>query len=321
MMPKSRSFARAPRHLLVAGAAAMAVALSPVPAMAKGPETPEAKARRSPLVIAHRGGAMNRPENTMPAFRHAVDLGVEIVEFDMVMTADDRIAVYHDGTINPNFCTPDAGSNVVAGPVRGLSLAQTRQFDCGTNVRSAYAGESYVAVPGARIPSLDEALAGLAGSKARLFIETKVPKPAPGVADIDLVKFAALVNDAVRRHGLEDRVILQSFDFRTIDALHRINPRIPTCLLGAPKLTQDYLALLRQHHASCIVLSDTEIDRDGVRALQDAGILVFSGVSDAPEGWQKYVDLGVDAIFANDAEGLINFLGRAGVRPQTRRLP
>lgn len=317
-MRKSRPFRRARHQFLMAGLVAATLAFPSGAAFAKDKTAPAVvEEGLSPIkVIAHRGGAMNRPENTMPALRHAVDLGVEIVEFDMVMTADDRVVVYHDGTINPNFCTPDAGSNVVAGPVRGLSLAQTREFDCGSGVRPAYAGTGYVAVPGARIPSLDEALGGLANSKAIIFAETKVPKPTPGVADIDPVKFATLLNDAVLKHGLEDRLILQSFDFRTIDALRQINPRIRTCLLGAPKLTQDYLALLRQHHASCIVLSDTEIDRDGVRELKEAGVLVFSGVTDTREGWQKYVDLGVDAIFANDAEGLIDFLRQAGLRPQ-----
>ena len=316
-MRTSWQFSRARHRALAAGFAAAAVAFSSVPALAEGEKAPATaeKGQAPIMVIAHRGGAMNRPENTMPAFRHAVNLGVEIVELDMVMTADDRVVVYHDGTINPGFCTPDAGSKVVAGPVRGLTFAQTHQFDCGSAVRPGYAGETFVAAPGAQIPSLDEALDELAASKAIVFAETKVPKPAPGVADIDPVKFATLVNDAVRKHGLEDRIILQSFDFRTIDALHRINPQIRTCLLGAPKVTQNYLALLRRHHASCIVLSDTEVDRDRVRQLQEAGILVFSGVTDTPEGWQKYVDLGVNAIFANDAEGLIGFLRRLGLRP------
>lgn len=321
-MRKSRQFSRACHQCLVGGMIATVMTFSSVAAFAKdGDASTRAQTGQSPMVIAHRGGAMNRPENTMAAFSYAVDLGVDIVEFDMLMTADDRVVVYHDDTINLAFCTPDAGSNVAAGPVRRLNLSQTRQFDCGSGVRPAYAGDGYVAVPGARIPSLDEALSGLAGSKATVFAETKIPKAAPGAADINPVKFARLLDEAVRKHGLEDRLILQSFDFRTIDALHRINPRIRTCLLGAPKLTRDYLSLLRQHNASCIVLSDAEIDRAGVRQLQEAGILVFSGVTDARDDWERYVDLGVDALFTNDAEGLMSFLGRSGLRRQTLSTP
>lgn len=265
---------------------------------------------RSPMVVAHRGGAMLRPENTIPAFRHAAELGVDVLEFDMEMTADDRIVIHHDGDINPDFCVPDTGSAVVPGPVRGLSFADIGQFDCGTRARPSYAGEAFVAVPGARIPSLDDVLSAFSGSKAHFFAETKIPKE----ADVDPVKFATLLDAAVRQYGLEDRLILQSFDFRTIDALHAINPRIRTCLLGAQKLTRDYLALLRQHHATCIVLGHADIDAHGVRELQGAGIIVYSGVGDTPDEWRKYLDLGVDAIFTNEPERLIGFLRQSGLR-------
>lgn len=290
-------------------ALAAASALLPITAAA----SPAGAARqhtvtRPPMVIAHRGGAMNRPENTLAALRHAARLGVEVLEFDMLITADDKVVVHHDAAINPAFCKADEASGLAPAPVRSLTFEQVRQFDCGSGVRPSYAGDGFVAAPGERIPSLDEALSLAAASGAMVFPETKVPPSMPGVKDIDPVRFATLLNDAVRRHGMEDRVIVQSFDFRTIDALHAINPRIRTCLLGVPKLTRDYLALLRQHHATCIVLADTEVDRAGVKTLQDAGILVFSGVIDSPEAWQRSQHLGMDALFTNDPEKLGAFL-------------
>lgn len=261
-------------------------------------------------VIAHRGGALLRPENTVPALRHAVELGAEVLEFDMMMTADDKMVVHHDADINRDVCKPDPGAKVMPGPIRGLSFAQIRRFDCGSGVRPSYAGKSFVAVPGARIPSLDEVLRGGSDSEARFFAETKIPKG----ADVDPVKFAMLLDAAVREHGLEDRLILQSFDFRTIDALHAINPRIRTCLLGVPKLTREYLTMLRQHHATCIVLGHADIDKEGVSALRQNGITVFSNVADTAEDWRKYVDLGVDALFTNDPARLIDFLRKSGLR-------
>lgn len=307
----ARSAAR--RHFVLALAAA--TALLPMTAAASpAPPVGPSAGPRLPIVIAHRGGAMNRPENTLAALRHAAGLGVEVLEFDMLMTADDKVVVHHDAAINTAFCKADAASGVAPAPVRSLTFEQVRQFDCGSGVRPSYAGDGFVAVPGERIPSLDEALALAAASGAMVFPETKVPPSAPGVKDIDPVRFATLLADAVRRHGLEDRVIVQSFDFRTLDALHEINHRIRTCLLGVPKLTRDYLALLRQHYATCIVLADTEVDRAGVSALQDAGILVFSGVIDSPEAWRRSQDLGMDALFTNDPERLGAFLREKGHR-------
>ncbi|MGY1531320.1 glycerophosphodiester phosphodiesterase [Luteimonas sp. A649] len=285
--------------------ACLAVALSAC--TTAEPAAPEVLVQ--PAVAAHRGGAMHRPENTISAFDHAIALDVDVLELDMVMTVDDQLIVHHDATINPDICTPDPGSDVVAGPVRGLTLEQTRQFDCGTKVRDIYAVEGHKAVPGARIPTVDEVLQRYRKEDVTFYGETKVPKSMPGVTDVDPVAFATLVEAAVRQNGLEDRFILQSSDYRTIDALHAINPRIRTCLLGAHKWGhRDFLATLQQHHATCILLRDSIADRDDVKALQAAGVQVYSEVVDTPDAWRKYLDLGVDVLFTNHPEGAIEFV-------------
>lgn len=304
--------AKSLRRRLVLGLALAAGGLMLPATPAQAQDTGAAISAAPPItIIAHRGGAMARPENTMPALHHAAGMGVEYLEFDMMMTRDNRIVVHHDAEVNPDFCVADAGSSVAPGPVRGHSLAEMRAFDCGSAVRPSYAGERFLPVPGAHIPELEEVLATFKHGDALFFAETKIPQG----SDVDPVLFATLLEDAVRRHGLEDRLILQSFDFRTIDALHAINPRIRTCLLGVPRQTRDYLPMLRQHNAGCIVLSHGEVDRDGVRALRDAGILVFSGVADSAEDWRQYVDLGFDALFTNDTEGAVDFLRHADLRP------
>lgn len=300
-------------RLTVVGVAALAL-LAPAAVCAADAalETPSTAAPHV-MVIAHRGGALLRPENTMPAFRHALKLGVEVLEFDMLMTADGKIVIYHDATINPEFC--NSGSTLAGkGPaIRSLTLAETRQFDCGTGVRKAYAGNRHIASSGARIPTLDEVLGGFRDSGALFFAETKIPRTETGMEEIDPVEFATKLNAAVVGHGLEDRLIVQSFDYRTIDALYRINPRIRTCLLGAPKHSTNYQELMQDHHASCIVLNDSEIDAAGVRRLRASGYLVFSGVVDTEEAWASYSALGMDAIFTNDPEGLILYLNKAGL--------
>ncbi len=62
------------------------------------------------------------------------------------------------------------------------------------------------------------------------------------------------------KYGVEDRFILQSFDYRALDAMYRINSRIRTCLLGMQKLKPNYLEAVRQHHASCVVLGRSYAD-------------------------------------------------------------
>ena len=266
---------------------------------------------KGPLVIAHRGGPAQWPENTLPAFEHSIQLGVEILEFDLNLTADDRVVVHHDTAVNEFICLADAKAGVTHAPLRALTLREAQTFDCGSRHPPKFPTQQ--AVPGARMPSLEEVLMATRDSKVTFFGETKMPKEAAGPA-VDPEVFAAKVAAAVVKHGVEDRFILQSFDYRTIDAMRRINPRIRTCLLGMQHHKPDYLSAVRRHQANCVVLGRSYANAADFKALQDAGVTVFSDVVDDASEWQAYAELGVDAIFTNDPVGLIEYLQRAGMR-------
>ena len=184
-------------------------------------------------VIAHRGGALLWPENTLYAFRQAAGAGAEYLEFDLQMTADNELLVTHDADINPSFCSTPDGSGMVPKPVRVLTLEQSRGFDCGTRSRAIYPDAEKRA---AGMPSLEEVFEAFRDdANIRYFIETKVPKPGAPGEPIDTTLYAAKLDQLVRRYGLEDRVILQSFDWGTIRAMHELNPQVRTCPLGVPR--------------------------------------------------------------------------------------
>ena len=71
-----------------------------------------------PEVIAHRGGALLWPENTLYALEQAAKAGVDYLEFDLQLTADNELLVTHDSEINRAFCTAPEGEGVVPKPVR-----------------------------------------------------------------------------------------------------------------------------------------------------------------------------------------------------------
>ncbi|MBU3077593.1 glycerophosphodiester phosphodiesterase family protein [Sphingomonas quercus] len=264
-----------------------------------------APAARRPLVVAHRGGALLMPENTIPAFDNALRLGVDMLEFDMVMTADDQLVITHDASVNASFCSADG---VAPAPVRSLTLAQIETFDCGAKHRAIYPRQQ--AVPGTRMPTPDAFFARYAPAKVMFFGEIKMPGPSEG--SVDPVAFARQLDVLIRKYRLEDRYMLQSFDWRAIDAMHAINPRMRTCLLGVWREKADPLALARAHHASCVLLRLEDADAAGVKRLRDAGVQVFSDVVDDEAGWSAYLARGDDAIFTNDPAGLTAFLRRAG---------
>src|SRR6267378_3524882 len=169
------------------------------------------------LVHGHRGARAMRPENTIPAFEYAIGVGVDVLELDMAVTKDDVVVVSHDPLLNPEICKGPGAPRAI----RTLTLSELRQWDCGALRNPKFPKQT--PIPGTRIPTLDEVFALASRGTFEFNIETKIfvdhPEYTPSPE-----KFARLVLDCVRRHGLESRVILQSFDFRTLHAMKALAP-------------------------------------------------------------------------------------------------
>ncbi|MDW5329378.1 glycerophosphodiester phosphodiesterase family protein [Plantactinospora sp. KLBMP9567] len=189
-------------------------------------------------IQAHRGGRATRPENTLPAFANALgNPAISTLELDTGVTRDGHLVVLHDRTVNGSHCEDtapawpgDRAFPYVGKRVHDLTLKQLRTIDCGSKTLPELPEQ--VAVPGARIPTLDEVfeLVRRSGRRdVRLNVETKL---SPLVADTEPYRsFTAKLVRAVERAGFTDRVTIQSFDWRTITHARDLNRRIETVAL------------------------------------------------------------------------------------------
>ncbi|MEG3636843.1 glycerophosphodiester phosphodiesterase family protein [Micromonospora palythoicola] len=197
------------------------------------------RAYASPFDIqAHRGGRATRPENTLPAFANALaNPAISTLELDTGVTADGRLVVLHDRTVNGSHCLDTAPVRpgdpqfpYVGRLVHSLTLAQLKTLDCGT--RTAADMPEQVPAPGARIPTLEEVFALVKASgrtDIRFNIETKI---SPLVDDTEPYRsFTRKLVTAVQRADLTGRVTVQSFDWRTITYARRLDRRIETVAL------------------------------------------------------------------------------------------
>jgi glycerophosphoryl diester phosphodiesterase len=182
----------------------------------------------------HSGARGLAPENTLAAFRKALEIGVSTIETDMAVTRDDVIVISHDPFLNPDILRDSEGQWLTAKgpPIRTLTLAELRRYDIGRlNPASAYAKQFPEQRPsdGERFPRLDElfALAKSSGKPMRFNIETKIT-PTSGDTTPDAATFARLVVAAVRDAGLIERVTVESFDWRTLREVKRLTPEIET---------------------------------------------------------------------------------------------
>ena len=189
-------------------------------------------------IEAHRGGRALFPENTLPSFANALSLGVDTLELDIGVTRDGVIVVSHERGLNPDLARGVDGKYVSppGTPFVQLTLEEVRKFDVG-QIRpgSKYAAQfpDQRAVPQTRIPTLKEIidLVRKSGdSHVRLNIETKIDPNHPEESP-EPERFATLLLDLVRAERFERRVMVQSFDWRTLQFVQKLAPEIPTVYL------------------------------------------------------------------------------------------
>lgn len=199
---------------------------------------------------AHRGGRALLPENTLPAFANALTMGVDTLELDTGVTADGEVIVSHERSLNPDL-TRDAAGNYIAPPGTPfikLRLDEIRTYDVGqirpdSNYAKSFADQR--ALPGTRIPALKElfALVRKSGNtRVRFNIETKIDPNRPDET-LDPEQFVGKLLGVIESEGFSERVMIQSFDWRTLRLVQQRAPKIPTVYLTIQRGSGPTIAL------------------------------------------------------------------------------
>src|SRR5688572_2848530 len=167
---------------------------------------PEA-ARARIQVLAHRGASAYAPENTLAAFRLAIEQRADWLELDVQQTKDGQLVVFHD--LRVERTTNGQGA------LRDLTLEQVRQLDAGSWYGPRFAGE--------RVPTFEEVVALAQERGVRIFPEVKDPRLYPGIEERVAATIAA--------YGYEQNTIVQSFDMSSLERLRLANPRLQLAAL------------------------------------------------------------------------------------------
>lgn len=279
--------------------------------------TASAEGVRRVWVEGHRGSRGTHPENTLPAFDEALRAGVDVLEFDMGVTKDNVVVVSHDPHVSPVICVGPGGKKMEA-PVgiRSLTLAELKEYDCGSLKNPRFPEQT--PVPGTRIPTLDEVLSHVkasvhpAAARVRFNIETKISPGEPGLTPPP-AEFARLVAAVLRKHGVEKRTVLQSFDYRTLVEMKRIAPSVKTAQLTADNLL-DPDSVARGSKADIWSPYFKWINGDIVGKAQKAGVQVVPWTLNSEEEWDRAVSYGVDGIITDYPARLIEHLKKRKLR-------
>jgi glycerophosphoryl diester phosphodiesterase len=188
----------------------------------------------------HRGCRGLMPENTIPAFIKAVDLGVNTLEMDLVITNDNKVLVSHEPFFNHEITTLPNGEWVFESNEKELNIykmpySEVIKYDVGLKIHPRFPNQFKIKV---HKPLLSEVIDSVEiyaeeNHKSPLYynIETKTTPQTDGIFHPEPKEFVDLMMRVIYEKKIENRVIIQSFDIRTLHYLHQQHPEIKTALL------------------------------------------------------------------------------------------
>jgi glycerophosphoryl diester phosphodiesterase len=225
-------------------------------------------------VIAHRGASRAFPENTLAAFRAAVEIGADMVELDVRRTADGHLAIHHDAHL-----------------ADGRAICEVAAADLPSDV-----------------PSLDEAIDACGSMGVNIEVKSSARD-----ADFDPTRsVAADVAHLVATRGLYDRILVSSFDVVSIARVREVDPLVATAWLTmvVPDAAAVVASLVEAGHRA-LHPHDPIVDAALVEACHASGIEVNVWTVDDPARMADLVALGVDGLCTNVPDVALRALGRA----------
>jgi glycerophosphoryl diester phosphodiesterase len=231
------------------------------------------------VIEAHRGSSCDGPENTMAAFRRAVDLGVASIELDVHETRDGELVVMHDTTVDRTT----AGHGAIA----EMTLAALRELDCGRWKGDAFAGE--------RVPTLEEVLALVTPRNVRLNVEVK----AFTVGSVAPRRLAGLLRRYAPASGGH---VVSSFAVAALRGVREADPGIALAILGnAPEA----LATALEQRFGWMHVAFRTLTADLAATARAHGIQIMVWTLNEPELLAHYSALGVRKVCTDCPEKML----------------
>lgn len=236
---------------------------------------------------AHRGAMGHAPENTLAAFRLGVDQGADLVEADVQRSRDGVLVLMHDTTLSRTTDVEQVFPHRAPWRVSDFTYEEIQQLDAGSWFSGEYAGEP--------VPTMAEMVELLRPSRAGILMELKAPALYPGIEEQVAEEFAAhpaYVESAVRA----ERLVVQSFDWESMERYHEVQPSVPVGLLGRPDTAR--LPELSTW-ADQINPGFPTYDAAYVETVHELGMEVHTYTVNRPADMHMVLDRGVDGVITN----------------------
>jgi glycerophosphoryl diester phosphodiesterase len=256
-----------------------------------------------PFIIAHRGARSLAPENTLAAARKALELGADMWELDVGMTADGELLVIHDSTLTRTSNAKEIFPERRPWSLHEFTLEEIKGLDFGTwfsdedpfgqITAGAVSPAEAKSFRGEEAPTLGQALRFTRDRNWRVNAEIKDLRGTPGDSHV-VPKVAALIEEL----DMMDRVLVSSFNHRYLKEIRVRNPRIVTGALVS-KPHPDPESLLYELGAQAYHPSVGAIRRNEITRLRAEGFQVNVWTVNAPEIMRSLIRAGASGIFTD----------------------
>ncbi len=189
-------------------------------------------------IQGHRGARGHYPENTIKGFLKAIDLGVNTLEMDVVISKDKKVLLSHEPFMNHEICLKPDGSEIIEAEEKNYNIykmnySDIMKYDCGIKIHPRFLEQEKVK---SFKPLLSEVIQAVenylpAGKKIFYNIEIKTRKETDSIFHPAPKEFVDLLMKEILSAGIIDRVIIQSFDVRTIQIVHKEYAKTKIALL------------------------------------------------------------------------------------------
>lgn len=259
-------------------------------------------------VQGHRGARGIMPENTIPAMIKGLQLGVTTLEMDIVISKDNQAVVSQEPYFNHEFSLTPAGKPIEFKDekkynIYKMNYEEVRKFDVGSKVHPRFLGQqkfkTYKPLLGELIDSVEAYVKLNRLAKPDYNIETKMIRKGDGEFQPDPGTYVDIIMEIVKKKKLEKRVIIQSFDIRTLQYLHQKYPKIRTSLGIDEK--EDFENNIKALGFKPTIYSPYSVlvGKNLVDKCHAAGVKIIPWTVNSVKDLAYFINLGVDGIITD----------------------
>ncbi|WP_242926295.1 glycerophosphodiester phosphodiesterase family protein [Pontibacter vulgaris] len=280
-----------------------------------------------PQVHGHRGCRGLMPENTIAACLKAVDLGVDALELDVVITYDRQVLVSHEAYFSSEFCLLPDGSPISPFQEKDhnifrLPYSQIKLYDSGSKLHPRFPAQEKMRT---HKPLLQEVIAAVEQHvlvhnlrPVGYNIELKSFPEGDHIFHLPPEEFTELVMQVLQEQQVTERCMIQSFDKRPLQILHRFYPEIKLGLLVEDDLPTEWHLQALGFYPYAYNPQYKLLTRDLVNFIKAKGMRICTWTVNEPEHVKELLEMGVDAIitdFPDFAVGLCQLYRNGATNP------